>query len=310
MNPNFNAALFHRGKKLTQNEVGDISDVCPVCLSEDARTALSVLQKDPDVSLLKCSVCGAISASRMPTENALESYYGSYYADNSSKVTFHNIDRFANHIYKLIQENSALQGELRILDYGGGNGSLGLSLAKKFEPTCKRIEVVLVDYNIEQPFTKEGIKFQSFRNLSEASGNFDIVLASAVLEHIPQLNAVLVELYAHLKGDGFFYARTPYMMPFKKMIKGLDLTYPAHVHDLGPAFWNTFSKPLHFSWQPIVSRASIVETQFENAFLRTLISYLCKFPSRMEERLNGKVLKRPKWKYVGGWEVVFKKQNK
>ena len=172
---------------------------------------------------------------------------------------------------------------------------------------CNKIEVVLVDHNIEKPFTKEDIAFQSFRDLNEVSGVFDIILASAVLEHIPLLNAVLVKLYSILKSDGFFYARTPYMLPFKKIIKGLDFTYPGHVHDLGPAFWNTLSKPLHFNWVAMVSRSSIVETQMDSAFLRTLISYICKFPSRIEEKLKGKVLTNPKWKFVGGWEVLFMK---
>src|SRR5688572_18153190 len=237
MNSNFNAALFHRGKKLNEDEMSAESDCCLICLSKDDRSTEFFLQTNPDVSLLRCTLCGGASASKMPTDKALENYYSSYYSDNSSKVTFHSMDRFANHIDQLIEHDSKIEGELRILDYGGGDGSLGKSLAEILKPTCCKIEVVLVDYNKEDPFIKNDIDFQSFRDLKEVSGVFDIILASAVLEHIPQLNSVLVKLYSMLKPSGFFYARTPYMVPFKKIIRHLDFTYPGHVHDLGPAFW-------------------------------------------------------------------------
>ena len=38
----------------------------------------------------------------------------------------------------------------------------------------------------------------------------------------------------------FLYARTPYMLPFMKMV-GFGMTYPAHVHDLGDRFWGKFT---------------------------------------------------------------------
>jgi SAM-dependent methyltransferase len=305
MNSNLNAAIFHQGKKLTNNEVHNLSESCPICLDKGDRTPEFLLQSDPDVHLLLCHTCKGASASRMPTDEALEKYYGSYYKDDS-KVTFHNIDRFANHIYQFIEGDIENTNELRILDYGGGDGSLGIALAKKLKSRYQKIYIDLVDYNVEKSFDDGQIIFNSYQDLKEISGTFNIILASAVLEHIPRLNQVMTKLYSMLSTSGFFYARTPYVVPFKKVIRQLDFTYPAHVHDLGPAFWNTFSKSLHFNWKIVVSRSSIVETQFGNAFFRTLLSYLFKSPSRLEEMFSGRVLLKPKWKYVGGWEILLK----
>ncbi|MBK7056538.1 MAG: hypothetical protein IPH52_16115 [Leptospiraceae bacterium] len=77
------------------------------------------LQENPDVFLLKCFECFAVSASRMPSQEALDSYYAGYYETNDKKVTMGNIDKFAFHIFKNSLDHLKNKKELNILDYEG-----------------------------------------------------------------------------------------------------------------------------------------------------------------------------------------------
>ena len=149
------------------------------------------------------------------------------------------------------------------------------------------------------------IKFEFMEKLKDLSKKYNIVLASGVLEHIPQMNKVVKSLFSCIEKNGFFYARTPFMSPFKKVFRNIDLPYPAHVHDLGASFWNRFIDTFQLKAKLLVSRPSIVETEFSKAFFITLISYLSKFPAKLETKL----LRNKKdmlWNYYGGWEVVVK----
>jgi hypothetical protein len=81
----------------------------------------------------------------------------------------------------------------------------------------------------------------------------------------------------------------------------VDFTYPAHVHDLGPAFWNRILSYLPVDRTEFEIRAagpSPVETAFRAAPLRTAAGYALKAP--------GYVL-GSRYPFVGGWEVFIRR---
>jgi len=218
----------------------------------------------------------------------------------------------AKHIFNSIDDTLFLKTEIiRILDFGGGDGSLAMGIGKLIGDVAvgRNVEVVLIDFNSDTSYKDGGVSLIAHKNISEVSGVFHIILASAILEHIPKLNAIVLDLISKLSSGGYFYARTPYVVPFKKMFKTLDFTFPAHVHDLGPSFWNQFKDTFLVDWKVIFSQSSIVETQFHEAFMRTFLAYIFKFPSRLEGQFSSRIILRPYWKYVGGWEVLFCKKE-
>jgi hypothetical protein len=78
--------------------------------------------------------------------------------------------------------------------------------------------------------------------------------------------------------------------------------FPAHVHDLGPDFWEWFLTK-NFSPRDVSvleSRPSIVSTSMRRQTLRTLAARMLKAP----RRLLGK-----KYAFVGGWEVFVRKES-
>lgn len=84
-----------------------------------------------------------------------------------------------------------------------------------------------------------GIEFVC--DLKDANKDCDLIIASGVFEHIPDLGSLLVQLVGKLRPGGFFYARTVYALPIMRMFR-VEMSYPAHVHDLGDEFLGNLPK--------------------------------------------------------------------
>jgi hypothetical protein len=124
------------------------------------------------------------------------------------------------------------------------------------------------------------------------------------MEHITAPRPILDELLAKVKVGGHFYARTPYVTPFMQLLEFFgqrwDLTFPAHVHDLGQSFWEgQFGQAGHYRhFVTLHSRPSIVEASFRTHFIKAIISLAFKLPWHFLGR---------RWGFVGGWEIVSRR---
>ncbi|WP_206954318.1 class I SAM-dependent methyltransferase [Trinickia acidisoli] len=206
---------------------------------------------------------------------------------------------------------SALAGrELSILDYGGGDGAISIRIAKNLlERGAKRIHIALLDYD-QSDIDINDRHINLFRpdKLTEiVDRSMDLIIASAVIEHIPEPRDVLLKLLSSMRSsDSVFYARTPYVTPllnFAKIIgTPFDFTYPAHVHDLGAKFWNNLLSvlPTAGRFQVLRSTPSIVETSIKRHFTRTLAAHILKIP--------GYILKES-YGFVGGWEIIIRRHS-
>jgi SAM-dependent methyltransferase len=246
----------------------------------------------------------------MPDAAFLEEYYRGYFPGDAPKITMPQVNRFVNRLLRDIPFNASA-GTLRILDFGGGDGTLGLTLARKClaAHAALHVEFTLVDYQAPRQFEpNKRLHVIHERQLQRVEGDFDLILAGAVLEHIPQLQPVLDRLFGALAPGGWFYARTPYVAPLQRLLPNLDLTYPGHVHDLGPPFWNrvphTFDRPLRIA----ASRPSIIETGLRRHPVRTVVAWLMKLPARIELALLAWP-HTPIWRLVGGWEVILQRER-
>jgi trans-aconitate methyltransferase len=142
--------------------------------------------------------------------------------------------------------------------------------------------------------------------LSPGIGPFDLIMASAVLEHVPNLKDTLWRLWGLMAPGGWFYARTPYAMPVAILARMLgirfDMNYPAHLFDLGPEFWQSV-----VSRAPIPdltlhkSRPSLVETDW----YRAPLSYVVAFAVKVPHWVLG-----THYRFVGGWEVIVHRGSK
>jgi SAM-dependent methyltransferase len=308
----FQSTVYQNAYVLSEAQLIDASENCPICDGSDPRELLFKIQHDPEIGLLPCRECDGCSASRMPTPETLAGYYSQYYRENDERVTFAGTERFARHIIRGLcsYTDPAHTETFKILDFGGGDGSLSKKIAEIMVAEgiqSRPIEIVLVELQEVSPSSTDSFVLTATDSLERVDGAFHLVLASAILEHIPDLRSVLPTLLTHVSEGGIFYARTPYMVPFKKIFRWLNLTYPGHVHDLGPRFWGKAHRFADHGMSVAVSRPSPVETSFRTHPIRTSVVYLLKAPAHLE-RLANKT-NHPRWPFVGGWEVFLSRAS-
>jgi SAM-dependent methyltransferase len=242
----------------------------------------------------------------MPTDAALEEYYSKYYRHSSAKVTCDAPPAFASHLAPVIQPLLG-RTDIEMLDFGGGDGRLSRSVAGALGVRSARI--IVVDYNTEVASGgPPHFHLEHRASLQDVSGSrFDVVLASAVLEHIPDPRPAFVSLLGSLRPGGIMYARTPWMAPTLRVLRSLgitaDFTYPGHVHDMGAQFWRSFLAFLPVEageFRIVRDRPSLLETSFRTRPLRSTVAYLMKAPARVFGA---------RYPFVGGWEVFLQRHE-
>lgn len=253
------------------------------------------------MDLLACR-CGCYSASRMPRSEVLQDYYACYYAMSQDTATFEGSDRFGVHLFGMLQ--SSQRDVMRFLDFGGGvDATLSRSVARQFIGRgTGRVAIALVDGNASCHRDWGPITVDCYRELHDAGQNFDIVVASAIIEHIPYPRSILIALLTSLRVGGGIYFRTPAVSSIIRLTSSfgarLDFTYPEHVHDMGQAFWEKVlpSLGLNHSFSLVRSRPSIIQSQFSSDPIRTTIAHIAKLPW---------YILRSHYTMVGGWEAVI-----
>jgi 2-polyprenyl-3-methyl-5-hydroxy-6-metoxy-1,4-benzoquinol methylase len=286
-------------------DVYDASARCPVCLGQKQRRACYRIQNDPVIEMLACDACGACSASHMPKPELLDRYYARYYSNAAEHITFNSPDRFARHLGALIKLQPV--SSFRILDFGGGDGSLAIALAESLQAhstATVSIAIDVVDYQKPRKTGFPNVLISGHRDLGELDGPYDVLLASAIIEHIPDAHSTIRKLVGLAAPGAFMYARTPYIIPLAKLVPSLDITYPAHVHDMGSGFWNNFIETFALRARLLSSRPSLVETTLLKSPVRTVLAHAMKFPALAELWLLGQP-RVPIWRLVGGWEAIF-----
>lgn len=291
------ATPYHQGKKLEEADLMAPTGACPGCGRRGVRKVVLVVQRDPDVAFVSCGHCGLASASRMPSLEALDDYYASYYRPGDISYTFAGAPRFGRHLAAFAPPARPL----RILDFGGGDGSIAIELARA---AGGEATITLIDRVV--PRADSPYEIARFDELAQVEGTYDYIVASAILEHVPDLAPVMRDLFERLARGGTFYARTPWVVPMAKFAPGFDIGYPGHVHDIGPEFFSRVPELFAPDIEIVVSQPSIVETEFGAHPLRTSFAWAMKTPSWIESRLRKRNSARA-WKWVGGWEVVMRR---
>jgi len=304
------AAIFHQSKLLQEQQLLPPGKACPFCDGTD-RKIVARLQQNPNVDLLLCSKCHAASASRMPNSEALAEYYQNYYDGRDEKITVDTPNRIAAHIYDLASRVSwgRLSGRngANILDFGGGDSSISIAIGEKMIASgVTGVAISLVEYLAQPKAAADSrIVVSPFDTLDNVPADtFQLVIASAIIEHLPDPYAALCSLLASIETGGVMYARTPFVLPFIRLAtlvgRQLDFSYPGHLHDLGARFWNNLTANISVpgTYEIVHSRPSIVETTFTQHFFRTLLAYTLKAPGFVFGE---------RYPLVGGWEVIIRR---
>ncbi len=289
------------------DHLGPLADACRLCGS-DRLSQAAVLQGEPRVVLLECSSCRGCQASRFPDEAFLGRLYDSYYGavdDAAPRITAASPGRVGARISSYARRflsGAIAHDGARILDVGGGDGSIAVDVAARLGEPRRGWDVTVVEAG-QSGWRAAGpeVRVTTVPDMPDA-GRFPIVILSAVLEHVTDPMAILDAAVARLAAPGILYVRTPYVVPVLRIAERLgasvDFTYPAHLYDLGAPFWDRigdWSSLLTPADRVVASRASPVEAGFRSAPTRAVISVALK--------QSGRVIP-PMRAFSGGWEWV------
>ncbi|MCR4861410.1 MAG: class I SAM-dependent methyltransferase [Ruminococcus sp.] len=289
---------------------------CGCCGNKKFKKLLS-LYDDPEINYIKCRKCGALTFDRIYSQEGINEMYNDpqYYADyevaGTSQITFFGAERLAKHIVKYIPKPKVdNKGRINILDFGGGSGEIAYAVAKMLinKYHYRKADIIVVDYNDELfSSNSKNISISRIFPLSNIGDmKFDVVIASAVIEHLPTPGNIMRELFDSIKTGGSVYFRTPYVYPiFKKMKQfGIDYCngYPGHIWDFDKKWWDNAPKNVGYTngkMEIIRSAPSIVEKSLKHEFVNAMAAYVLKSVWHI---YHG-------WKYVGGWEAIFRKDS-
>ena len=278
---------------------------CPVCGAEGDRRAVILLQDAPPVPMLECATCFAVSAAQFPNDAYLSSLYDPSHYSSSLVADPKLSARAAASI--LAEVSFRPDSAVEILDYGGSEGTLSREIRKQLMASGHRgpVSSTVVDLFV-RPDT-EGQRFITPDTFRKEERKYNLLLASAVIEHLTDLRPVFDSILAKAAPGSYFYGRTPYDVPLAKLPGGYKIKWPRHLHDLGPNFWDRFMDTFNVRGKVVVSRPSIVETSFAGAGIRTLLAHVLKAPARLENAAVRPLLgyRGRLWHLVGGWEVVI-----
>lgn len=261
----------------------------------------------PDIRICSCNNCHIGFFNPQPTVKFLKEFYNGYDTGNHKRKW---IDpwRFASHLTKYLRKLSPRE-TIRILDFGGGDGAVSRCLGQYLLSSglAKSVNISVVDYKPVIDKMDSSLSLFSFEALDmiPSCDEFDIVIASAILEHVKNPRQIVLSLLQKLKNQGIFYARTPHTFPFYNLFKKLGIAfgmpYPAHLFDMGGNFWCDLLKTLNLSTYYHIkkSHTSLVHAEFRKRPLVTILSHFVKLPSHL----------MGKWyPFSGGWEVVIERK--
>lgn len=295
-----------------QPNLGDLDldpkvDYCIACGSQQLESARLIIQRMPTIEYRNCQTCSAKFVDRQPTKLFLSDYYQPDRYLGTVAGSKKNAHRFAKRILSKSVRKSlgSLTHTPKILDFGGGTGQLGIALRN----SLGRPESNIIVMDLHAPIQKLDIEYvPSDRLNSLQSEQFDLVVASAAVEHLKRPGSVLQGLYASCATNGFMYFRVPSNFPLSKLFPSL-LLWPEHLSHLGPRFWDQIPKVLGWSVKTVYSRPSIPDSPLSLNPVGYLASTILKIPSRIEVAVREKLTQRSIARYecAGGWEVMYQR---
>jgi ubiquinone/menaquinone biosynthesis C-methylase UbiE len=118
-----------------------------------------------------------------------------------------------------------LPGNSRILDLGCGTGAIASALsACSFRVTACDIAEDMIEAG-KEIYGHAGIEWcvlpPDWKDLPFASGSFDVIIASSVLEYLSNVEAVLAECQRTLAGGGILIATVPSLQTLTRRLEGL-----------------------------------------------------------------------------------------
>jgi 2-polyprenyl-3-methyl-5-hydroxy-6-metoxy-1,4-benzoquinol methylase len=189
---------------------------CPSCdgdLFSPYRTCLDHTVSHETFQLMRCETCKLVLTSPRPLSKDLGRYYVSddYISHTpKSKKFFDKVYQLSRHFtlkwkLNLVRENALTSNGIQtLLDYGCGTG--------EFLYKCKNegIKIKGVEpSDIARTYASELIGQPVYGSIEESTETFDAITLWHVLEHVPDLNNIILLLKEKLNKNGTMFIAVP-----------------------------------------------------------------------------------------------------
>ncbi len=164
----------------------------------------------------------------------------------------YRVDRVSDFILIFYPELKKDIEDCSVLDVGSGRGTVSLSLARHAKSVLGIEPVKGLANESSEEAMRQGLTNVRFENLSayelRPTHEFDIVILSDVLEHVPDQRGLLERCLGTMAPDGVLYINTPNkwfpMEPHKHMLF-LSWLPPSIAHHYARAFGTSGYKEYH-----------------------------------------------------------------
>lgn len=174
---------------------------CYLCAGREFKTREGSVRDDPSLTIVECRNCGLVTLSSL--EHIREGHY-----ENSG---MHGAERPSMESW--LRDGSAddqrrfemLRGNLinsRVLDFGCGAGGF----VRRAQALAGEIAGVEPERRVREYW---GERMRIYHDLQHAGGDYDLITAFHVLEHLSNPRAVLKSLSAHLGARGRLVIEVP-----------------------------------------------------------------------------------------------------
>ena len=263
---------------------------CPICSCSEKTHLYKQNFNNKDISLMEnydvvvCKNCGFVYADNIPSQADFNNYYAvmskyefNYRGRIVSNDYIDHYTKIVNFLIPHINDNNA-----RILDIGCSTGCLlsifklnGYSNLLGIDPSPSCVRTTKELYNIEA----------TVNNISNFNTNekFDLIILSAVLEHLVDLSNSMRKIWSLLKDQGLLFIEVPDSERF-------DLYISAPFQQFSTEHINYFSQ---YSIRNLLSKFSfkIIETQQDEAKLSLIIDPDIFVLSRKTDENNFKIIR-------------------
>ncbi|MGQ0680169.1 MAG: glycosyltransferase [Actinomycetota bacterium] len=179
---------------------------CPVCGEVDLSAAL---ERTDGIWVMRCNRCGMGFVESRPAD-ILSLYDDAYYSGGGELTGYADYEATASHslawvaqLVRLVQQGGV------VLDVGCASGYLLAQLGPTFEPYGIEVNVRLAAQCRAQGIQILGPDILDSGMAQHWQGQFDVITAMAVLEHVTDIRGALENISAMLKPGGLLIFETP-----------------------------------------------------------------------------------------------------
>ena len=170
-------------------------------------------------SYVRCVNCGLVQMNPQPEENEIKSRYSgedylAYELANEKAFLDLQLLALSDVNFEELEKNFLSSKKTNILDIGCATGSLLSKLKERgWETTGVEINETQAEYGrIKRNLNVQSLKLQE---INFPSGNFNVVLASHLIEHLNDPLAMVKEVHRLLSPEGRFIITTPNVSGFQ-----------------------------------------------------------------------------------------------